>query len=137
MERYLFDLIDGKGKISMDDGIEFPTEDAAIQYGRRVVQELMRNRNEQTRRWRLDIFRIRDGECVAQLPFSEIDPTLDQLSPKTRASIKRWSATYLSLAEQIPATRATVRQSRALLARAKGKPYLIATGGRLVRNETP
>jgi hypothetical protein len=124
MKRYTVKLRDGIGRNAVDDEVEFESDDAAFEYANQVARELMRNRNVRARRWRLDIYGA-DGEWVATLPFAQVDPTLDHLSPPARALIERWSASCLALAETIEAARGTVREARSLVARSRGRPYLV------------
>lgn len=131
MTQYVFDLHDGRGIATVGEQLEFPGDEAAFNHGQDVVRDLMRNRYLQTRSWRLDIFRA-NGECVAQLPFAQLDPTLDHLISPARALIERWSQSRLALAEEIAVARATIREARALVAQSRGKPYVVAVGGRTV-----
>jgi hypothetical protein len=128
MARYIFELRTGEFSATVDDQCEFTSDEAVIEYGRQVAHELMRNRCLQARRWRLDIHNA-DGEYIACLPFAQLDPTLDHLVSPARGLVERWSEACLALAETVSAARQTARESRSLVARSRGKPYLVAVHG--------
>jgi len=80
-----------------------------------------------TRSWRLDVYE--NGECVSQLPFASVDETLDHLQPALRKTVERSNDSLLALHETLSSARATLRESRALVARSRGKPYLATVAG--------
>jgi Domain of unknown function (DUF6894) len=125
MPRYTFELMYGGPPIADDTGIEAPDRESALAYGQEVARELMRGREVQTRYWRLDIYEDR-SERVAEMPFAEVDTTLDHLMPPVRTAVQRLCDSYRSWREALSATRATMRETQALLAPARGKPYLAA-----------
>jgi hypothetical protein len=128
MPLYTFKLISGFSPISDDIGIHAPDREHALAYGKEVAREVMRGCEVQTRSWRLDI--IEDGrECIVEIPFATVDPTLDHLSPELRRLVERLCDSLRSWHETLNATRATMRESRALVALARGKPYLAANNG--------
>ncbi len=89
----------------------------------------MRGCEIQTRSWRLDIYE--DGhECVAEIPFAAVDPSLEHLAPELRRMIERVCDSFRSWQDALRAAQATMRESRALVSLARGKPYLAAIGGR-------
>jgi hypothetical protein len=87
----------------------------------------MRGREVQTRSWRLDVYE--NGELISQIPFASVDPTLDHLGPRVRATVEASCATIRSARETVSAAHATMRESRALVARSRGKPYLAVERG--------
>src|SRR5215469_14553050 len=56
MAAYTFRLLDGCGEVEDETGVNFGHPDHAIRYARNVVHELMRNRELETRSWRLDVY---------------------------------------------------------------------------------
>jgi hypothetical protein len=133
MPVYTFELRDGDRAIQDTSGVRLPDRDRAFQYARDVARELMSCREAQTRSWRLDVYEG-DGERIFELPFARIDPTLDHLVPETRTTVERMNDRYRSLREAMAAARVTVRESRALVARSRGRPYLATElGERTIR----
>ena len=103
------------------------TREQALDHAEMVAHELMRGRELQTRSWRLDVYE--DGELVYQIPFASIDPTLDHLIPSVRMTVERSSVSIRLTRETITAAQATIRESRALVAMSRGKPFLAAARG--------
>jgi hypothetical protein len=129
MPTYTFKVLDGCGDVEDEAGVSFRHRDRAIRYARDVVHELMRNREVETRSWRLDIYENGDGPIYA-IPFASIDPTLDHLVPKLRTMVESMSERKRQLGEVVHAVEVTVQESRALVARSRGKPYLASQFGR-------
>ena len=75
MPNYCFKLRDGRGGVEDKDGISLRDNDRAIRYAHDVVHELMKNRELETRSWRLDVYER--GVRICAIPFASIDPTLD------------------------------------------------------------
>ena len=130
MPFYTFELLNGSAPVSDETGIDVPDREHAASYGCEVARELMRGREFETRSWRLDVYDDL-ARCVAEIPFAALDPTLDHLAPELRSMVERMCDNRRSLQEAIHAARATIRESRALLALARGKPYLAAVNGDL------
>jgi hypothetical protein len=131
MPRYHFHLHDGHGVRSDLDGTLLPDAEAARDHGAMVAHELMRNREPCTRYWKLDVCDP-GGELLFDLEFARLDNTLDHLPPALRESVIRVGDRLRSVAETIDNCRMTVLQSKALMAHADGKPYVIAENGRRV-----
>ena len=89
----------------------------------------MRNREVETRSWRLDVYENGDGPIYA-IPFAGIDPTLDHLVPKLRTMVEAMCERKRLLGEVLHVVSATMQESRALVARSRGKPYLASRFGR-------
>jgi hypothetical protein len=130
MPVYTFELLDGSFPLNDDSGVHLPDREHAVAYGKEVARELMQGREVQTRFWRL---RIREshgrGDGGFDISFAAIDPTLDHLVPELRSMVERLCETYRSSKEAIHAARITLRESRALVARSRGRPYLAAIAG--------
>jgi hypothetical protein len=128
MPTYTFKLLDGCGDAE-DTGVSLSGRDNAIEYGRDVAHELMKNRELKTRSWRLDIYEEGDGH-IRGIPFATVDPTLNHLRPERRMTVEALSERKHSLFEVIHAVTDTVRESQALVARSRGKPYLASRFGK-------
>jgi hypothetical protein len=128
MPRYTFELMNSSSPVSDETGIEAPDREYAASYGQQVARELMYGRELQTRSWRLDIYED-VTERVAEIPFASVDPTLDHLGPELRSAVERLCTSYRSWLDAFDTARATLRESRALVALARGKPYLAAVNG--------
>jgi len=130
MATYTFKVLDGCGDVEDETGVSFHHRDRAIRYAHDVVHELMRNRELQTRSWRLDLYEDGEGP-ICTIPFAGIDPTLDHVVPKLRTMVEGMSEQKRLLGEVLHAVKVTVQESRALVARSRGKPYLASQFGRL------
>lgn len=128
MPHYTFELLDGSSLLCDDAGVILPDRENALAYGEEVARELMHGREFQTRFWRLRICE-NGSEDVFEMTFSSIDPTLDHLTPELRDTLQCLHDSYRSCKEAIHAARITLRESRALIAQARGKPYLAAVEG--------
>jgi hypothetical protein len=132
MPVYTFELRDGDRAIQDKTGVQLPDRDGAFEYAHDVAREIMSCREAQTRSWRLDVYD--NGERIFELPFARIDPTLDHLVPEMRTTVERMWDRYRSLREAMAAARVTVRESRALVALSRGRPYLATElGERTIR----
>jgi hypothetical protein len=130
---YTLELRDGSNWI--EDEVALPDRERAFEYARTVVCELMCCRERQTRTWRLDVYEDK-GARVFAIPFARFDETLGHLSPKGRETIVDLCDRYRTLKEALGAATVTMRESRALVARSRGKPYLVAAfGQRTIRGE--
>ncbi len=70
-----------------------------------------------------------------EIPFARLDETLDHLSPHWRSNIEDLCNRMRVLHEAYNAARITMRESRALVARSRGKPYSATEGGRPIIRE--
>jgi hypothetical protein len=131
MPLYTFELRDGSGGIPDTAGVSFADRDQALCYAYDVIRELMSQCERETRTWRLDVYENHE-QRVFEIPFARLDETLDHLSARWRSKIEDLCNRSRSLREVHSAAMATVRESRALVARSRGKPYLAADRGRQV-----
>jgi uncharacterized protein DUF6894 len=114
---------------SADDmGIALTDNASAYRYARIVARELMRCREAQTRYWQIKVYRNGEGLVFAVL-FATVDPTLDHLRREARALVEKASERKRALKDVAYACEASLRESRSLLARSRGEPYLIAENG--------
>jgi hypothetical protein len=95
-----------------------------------VVHELMRSRELETRSWRLEIYEGGDDRPICEIPFASVDPSLDHLTPKLRTMVESISERKRLLGDVIHSAKGTIQESRALVARARGKPYLASRFGK-------
>jgi Domain of unknown function (DUF6894) len=136
MQRYTFQLQDGKYPVDDGSGVWLEEREQALGHAEGVARELMRGREQQTRAWRLDVYE--DGGLLYQISFASLDPTLDHLAPKVRATVEASCKTIRSARETVSAAHATMRESRALVALSRGKPYLATERGEpTIRSITP
>jgi hypothetical protein len=131
MPTYSFKLRDDSGILEDEDGVELPDDNSATQYAHNVAHELMKSRELETRSWCLDVY-AEGGGRIGEVPFARVDPTLDHLTPKWRTAVEGIAARERLLGDMINAANATVAESRALVARARGKPYLVSRFGKRV-----
>jgi hypothetical protein len=135
MPLYTFELQDGERPVGDETGMWFADREHALDHAHDVARELMVARETQTRTWRLDVFE--NGRRVEEIPFAHVDRTLDHLDPALRSSVESWCDTLRDFRQQLSAARATVRESRALVARSRGKPYLATERGEPTIRESP
>jgi hypothetical protein len=134
MPLYTFELRDGSCGIADTAGVSLADRDQALCYAYEVVRELMSCREHETRTWRLDVYEDHDRR-VFEIPFIRLDETLDHLDPHWRSKVEDLCNRSRSLREAYSAARATVRESRALVAWSRGKPYLAVDRGQKVIRE--
>ena len=128
MPVYRFELRDGSAFIQDEVGIALADCSHAVDYACEVARELMRGCETQTRHWQLDVY-DGEGNLAFAMPFATVDESLDGLEPSFRLTVENLSQVRRRLGESVAAARRTVRESRALVARSRGKPYLAAEGG--------
>ena len=128
MPLYTFELQDGERPVGDETPTWFADRERALDHAHHVARELMTAREQQTRTWRLDVYE--DGTPVEQIPFAHLDPTLDHLNPTLRSHVERGCDTLRDFNQALSAARATVQESRALVALSRGKPYLAADRGK-------
>lgn len=131
MPTYTFELHDRAGGSRDEAGVLLRDRDRAFHYACDVVRELMRGRELETRSWRLDVHESGQGQ-VFGLAFADHDPTLDHLTPHLRTMVERICAKRGAFADALHMAKATVRESRALVARSRGKPYVATVLGKPV-----
>lgn len=128
MPLYTFELRDGSAPLADRTGVHLPDRARALDYARDVARELMQGRESQARCWQLDVYE-NQRERVFELALAALDHTLHPLAPEFRTMMERLCGSYRSCKEAIHAARATMRESRALVALSRGKPYLAASAG--------
>jgi len=127
MPLYTFELLDGEHLIEDETGLCFADREDALAHAQVVARELMSAREQQTRCWRLAIYE--NGECVEEMPFVRADRSLDHLRPSLRETIELSCEIVGGFRQIMSAARATMRESRALVAISRGKPYIVTEAG--------
>ncbi len=128
MPRYHFHLRD-HGTIRRDlHGTELPGFDAARAHASAVAEELMRHSGFHTLYCSMLVEDGR-GEQQFDLFFSDVDESLAEDSPTSRALASVTCRRAGALTDLRSAVRATIMESRILLARARRRPYLVYAKG--------
>jgi Domain of unknown function (DUF6894) len=127
---YTFKLRGDGRDVNDNVGIALADNASAYGYARTVARELMRCREAQTRYWHIKVYRDGEGPLFDIL-FASVDPTLDHLRRELRVLVERVSERKRALKDVVYACELNLRQSRSLLARSRGKPFLIAENGEL------
>jgi|SRR5712671_162814 len=83
MPRYFFNLNDGRKVIPDVEGTELPDDDSARAHAAQVARELARNREEESRSWRLAVCDAQGTLCF-EVPFA----SLGELTPRTRTVMR-------------------------------------------------
>ena len=117
MALYYFILKNRWDSFPDTEGAEFDNESAAHSQAISVAQELMRNRELDTRLWRIEV-RDENLQLCSEVFFSSIDPTIDHLPPDWRHSIDVVANKSARLAEAIVKVRNTMMEVRDTMARA-------------------
>ena len=130
MPTYNFKLRSNGDCLTDDVGVALPDAAAAHRYACGVARDLMRCRETATRHWLLEVYQNR-GRHVCDVLFASVDPTLDHLRRETRTLVESVNAKRRVLEDEIYSAKLTMDDSRALIARSRGKPYLIARNGEL------
>jgi len=83
MPRYFFNLNDGRKIIPDPEGTELPNDDFARAHAAQVARELARNREQETRSWRLAVCDA-EGTLRFELTFASMDELISRLPPMVR-----------------------------------------------------
>ncbi|HLH97993.1 MAG TPA: hypothetical protein VKW08_23040 [Xanthobacteraceae bacterium] len=129
MPRYTFTLRDGSLGIEDRTGVDLNDAQGAFDYAISVAREVMRGCEAEAHAWRLDVYED-DAGPIFELPFAAIDQSLDHLVPELRQMIVDFGERRRLLMETVHAARATVLETRALVAQSRGKPYLASFLGK-------
>ena len=133
MPVYKFELNDGVWRVEDEIGVDLPDRRRALEHACAVVREMMGGCEAQTRSWRLNVY-DGGGQRLFEIPFASLDRTLDHLAPELRTMVAELSHRVCSLKEALGAAIITLRESRALVARSRGRPYQVThLGERTIR----
>src|SRR5215469_15798280 len=128
MPTYTFRLMDDDGGVEDNVGLRLANAKVAYYHACDVAHELMDHREARTRSWRLDVYE-NGTEKLFGILFASIDETLDHLKPENRKLVEMAAMRRRLLQDTLHAARISYRESQALVARARGKPYLAADHG--------
>jgi len=128
MPRFHFHLR-AHGTIHRDfDGAELTDLAAARAHAAAVADELMHHSGSGTRHWSM---RVEDenGKLQFDLFFADVDPSLASYPAQARLLASQTCRRLGTLTDALDAARATRREARVLLARARSKPQLVYARG--------
>ena len=106
MPRYFFNLNDGQKIIPDLEGTELPDDDSARAHAAQVARELARNREEETRSWRLAVCDAQ-GTLRFELLFASMDEAISRLPPVIRFMFDDAGGSTASFNEAIEQVRMT------------------------------
>ena len=107
MPRYFFNLNDGRKIIPDLEGTELPDDDSARAHAAQVARELTRNREQETRSWRLAVCDAQ-GTLRFELLFASMDESISRLLPVIRFMSDDAGGGQASLNEALEQVRATL-----------------------------
>ena len=107
MPRYFFNLNDGQKIIPDLEGTELPDDDSARAHAAQVARELARNREQETRSWRLAVCDAQ-GTLRFELLFASMDESISRLLPVIRFMSDDAGGGQASLNEALEQVRATL-----------------------------
>ena len=136
MPHYMFKLRGDRGGVADDGGVTLPDDAAAYGYACEVARELMKGKNGVISDWVLDVL-TGDGAKVCEILFAEVDPSLEHLSARLRATVNHVNRVRRSFKDCSVAAAQTMLETRALLARSRGVPYLATDRGRKIIRDDP
>jgi hypothetical protein len=108
MPRYFFDLNDGRKVIPDLEGTELPDDDSARAHAAQVARELARNREQETRSWRLAVCDA-EGTLRFELLFASMDEAVSRLPPVMRFMFDDAGGSPASLYKAVEQARMTLR----------------------------
>lgn len=131
MPLFYFNLNTGSRQIMDRDGSDLPDEPAARAHAAIVAREVMRNDQNRTLSWRLEVSDSEHKACF-DLLFAAAAEDLEHLPERMRDSVTQNAQRVATLNDDINAVRHTLRQLRATLSRADGVLYVASVNGRRV-----
>src|SRR5262249_58067813 len=131
---YTFKLRDNDAGVENADGVNLPDAEIGNKYACDFVRELMSRREQRTRSWQLEVYEGGQKK-ILEILFVRLDQTLDHLNTPMREMVEHGARQVRSLKDTYQATKVTIRETRSLVARSRGKPYLAADRGRKVSRD--
>src|SRR5260370_11876186 len=107
MPRYFFNLNDGRKIIPDPEGTELPNDDFARAHAAQVARELAKNREQETRSWRLAVCDAQ-GTLRFDLLFASVDEAISRLPPAIRFMFDHAGGSTASLNKPIAQVRMTL-----------------------------
>lgn len=133
---YTFKLRDDGSGVEDDTGVSMPNDEVAYRYACDVVRELMDHREQRTRDWRLDVYEDH-AKKLLEIAFASLDHTLDHLKLQERKLVELTSRRRRAVKDLCQTATFTVRESKSLVARSRGKPYLaVDRGQKVIRDKS-
>ncbi len=124
MPQYHFHLR-ARGNIHRDrDGVELPDVAGARAHAEAVADELMRHSDGGTRHWSLFV-EDENGEVLFDVLFADVDAALASHAPEFRQLAVETCRRHGAFIDALCALRVTLVESRMLIARSRGRPYLV------------
>ena len=118
-----------RGTIHRDlEGVELPDAEAARDHALVVTDELMRHAGGGARTWSMCV-EGENGEQLFDVFFADVDRSMDPY-PEMRVLAAKTCRRHGALIDAMCAVRATLIETRMLMARAKGKPMLVHARGK-------
>ena len=131
MQRYYFHLRDGARGYTDSVGVDLAHDGAAADHARCVAAELVKNREPLVRHWRIEVYND-EAEPIFSTRLLAVDRTLDHVRPPAKALLEKLMDRREALREAIATAQATLRKSRALVSRSRGRPHLAADRGEAI-----
>ena len=129
MPRFYF-AVKNRDQTTLDPcGEELESIDAARAYAELLARELMRNRENKTRSWRIQVADAQHETCFDVL-FALVDDSIAHFRPDLREAMQKLARRAAALSDAMVEARYSVQQARAMVARARRKPYLATLNGR-------
>lgn len=128
MANYFFNLKDGRQGYRDTEGVELADDDAAKEYAQYVAADLIKNRTIKARHWRIDVH-DEQGKKVCRVALIAHDRRLSHLSPALKEAMEELSDRCHALGEAVAEARATLARTKALIAKGRGRPYLLVDNG--------
>jgi hypothetical protein len=117
MPLFYFVLKAGRKSVPDEDGQELADEAGARLHAEVVARQLMRNREAQTRMWRIQV--CNDYlEPLCEVLFADVDETLAHLAPQFRLSIQKVASNAGALSDAVGEINRTLSDVRQTLSRA-------------------
>ena len=107
MPCYFFNLNDGQKIIPDLEGTELPDDDSARAHAVQVARELARNRERETRSWRLAVCDA-EGTLRFELLFGSMDEVISRLPPVIRFMFEDADDSTASLNQAMEQVRTTL-----------------------------
>ena len=111
------------------DGTDCADVSAARAHALAVAEELMHHSDRRTRHWSMRV-ENEDGKPAFDVFFADVDASLEGQPAHMRMLTAKTCRRYGALIDTLCALRATLTETRILIARAQRKPFLVYAKGR-------
>jgi len=128
---FFFDLRTNSRHVVDRDGAELPDLETARTYAHRVARELIFRSEPRKRHWLL-VVRDHNDKELFEVPFIAVDDSLRLLNADTRTLLERMCEKRRALGDALFDSRMTVLRARAVVARARSRPYVATENGQTV-----